>query len=504
MGYVVPQRPIAPTPRFLRIHLAQSLPEYTVPGAIVVLEALPLTRNGKLDPKALPTPEFLTRTIYRAPRTPEEKILSGLFAKTLGVAQVSIEDNFFELGAAAASAQCSWWPKRAKPGCSSPRETSSRVRTLKRSASVASMVQPSDAVPGTDSGGVADCRLARSCIGFWGAEVRLSASVSQSCCRFRPGSKRSSSLGFSKSCWITMMLCAYGWCGFQIAQSGVWEVAPPGTIMASACVRRVEVSGLDEGGRLGCMAQQAQAAPARLEPEAGMMLQAVWFDAGPEQAGRLLLTIHHLAVDGVSWRILVPDLAAAFEAIVAGRLPELEPCGTSFRHWAQRLYAAAREPGRLEELSYWKKTLSEPDPLLSDQALEPTQEFEAQVERSPQATALVLEDTELTYAELNTQANRLAHHLIGLGIGPEDLVAVALPRSMEMAIALLGILKAGAAYLPLDPDYPAERLAYMLRDGQPACVLTSVRVAEGLLEGVSELLLLDRPETAGALAQSRD
>ena len=95
-----------------------------------------------------------------------------------------------------------------------------------------------------------------------------------------------------------------------------------------------------------CMVEQAQAAQARLEPEAGVMLQAVWFDAGPEQAGRLLLTIHHLAVDGVSWRILVPDLAAAFEAIAAGRLPELEPCGTSFRHWAQRLCAAAREPGR--------------------------------------------------------------------------------------------------------------------------------------------------------------
>ena len=101
------------------------------------------------------------------------------------------------------------------------------------------------------------------------------------------------------------------------------------------------------------------------------MLQAVWFDAGPQQAGPLLLTIHHLAVDGVSWRILVPDLGSAFEAIAAGRRPELEPCRTSFRQWAQRLCAAAREPRRLEELSYWKATLSEPDPLLSDQTLEP-------------------------------------------------------------------------------------------------------------------------------------
>jgi hypothetical protein len=103
------------------------------------------------------------------------------------------------------------------------------------------------------------------------------------------------------------------------------------------------------------------------------MLQAVWFDAGPEQAGRLLLTIHHLAVDGVSWRILLSDLASAFEAIAAGRPPELEPCGTPFRRWAQGLSAAAREAGRLEELSYWKATLSECDRWPGDESLEPVE-----------------------------------------------------------------------------------------------------------------------------------
>ena len=94
-------------------------------------------------------------------------------------------------------------------------------------------------------------------------------------------------------------------------------------------------------------------------------------------------------------------------------------------------------------------------------------------ERSPEAIALVFEETTLSYAQLNAQANRLAHLLIGRGIGPENLVAVALPRSIEMVVGLLAILKAGAAYLPLDPDYPAERLAYMLGDAQPACVLTT-------------------------------
>ena len=126
--------------------------------------------------------------------------------------------------------------------------------------------------------------------------------------------------------------------------------------------------------------------------------------------------------------------------------------------------------------------------------------FEAQVERSPEATALVFEETTLSYAELNLQANRLAHLLISRGIGPENLVALALPRSAEMVVSLLGILKAGAAYLPLDPDYPAERLAYMLRDAQPACVLTTAQIAGRLPETVAQLLL-DHPETAGALTQ---
>jgi nonribosomal peptide synthetase DhbF len=127
--------------------------------------------------------------------------------------------------------------------------------------------------------------------------------------------------------------------------------------------------------------------------------------------------------------------------------------------------------------------------------------LEAQVERSPEAIALVFEQSTLSYWELNLQANQRAHLLIGRAIGPEKLVALALPRSAEMIIALLGILKAGAAYLPLDPEYPKERLAYMLRDAQPACVLTSVRIAELLPESVTQLLL-DHPDTIGTLAQS--
>src|SRR4029077_19259723 len=97
----------------------------------------------------------------------------------------------------------------------------------------------------------------------------------------------------------------------------------------------------------------------------------------------------------------------------------------------------------------------------------------------------------------------LAHLLIGRGIGPENVVALALPRSAEMIIALLGILKAGAAYLPLDPDYPTERLAYMLQDAQPACVITNAQLGGRLPDSTAQLLLEDL-DTVRALTQQPD
>jgi glyine---[glycyl-carrier protein] ligase len=99
--------------------------------------------------------------------------------------------------------------------------------------------------------------------------------------------------------------------------------------------------------------------------------------------------------------------------------------------------------------------------------------FEAQVRRTPGATAAVFEAEELSYSELNERANRLAHLLISRGIGPEDVVALALPRSLEMIVALLGVLKSGAAYLPIDPDYPTERIAFILQDAEPVVLLTA-------------------------------
>jgi amino acid adenylation domain-containing protein len=121
--------------------------------------------------------------------------------------------------------------------------------------------------------------------------------------------------------------------------------------------------------------------------------------------------------------------------------------------------------------------------------------FEAQVERTPEATALVFEGTSLTYAELNAQANRLAQHLLTLGVQPDSRVAIALPRNLDMVVAVLGTLKAGGAYVPLDPDYPVERLAFMLADSAPRVLIThsNVQPTLGVLPPSLAVLSLDAP-----------
>jgi amino acid adenylation domain-containing protein len=125
--------------------------------------------------------------------------------------------------------------------------------------------------------------------------------------------------------------------------------------------------------------------------------------------------------------------------------------------------------------------------------------FEAQAARAPHAVALVYEQQQLTYGELNARANQLAHHLIGLGVGPETLVAICMERSLEMIVGLLAILKAGAAYVPLDPEYPAERLNFMLRDAQTTVLLALSSLRPGLLprEGRTICLDTDAPSWSG-------
>ncbi|MCX4744976.1 amino acid adenylation domain-containing protein [Kitasatospora sp. NBC_01287] len=113
--------------------------------------------------------------------------------------------------------------------------------------------------------------------------------------------------------------------------------------------------------------------------------------------------------------------------------------------------------------------------------------FEARVARTPDATAVVFDDTEVSYAELNARANRLARLLVERGVGPESVVPVVMERSVELVIALLGVLKAGGAYLPVDPDLPAERIAYVLGEADAPVVVTRGVIGESSGHGAADL-----------------
>src|SRR3569832_2238691 len=117
--------------------------------------------------------------------------------------------------------------------------------------------------------------------------------------------------------------------------------------------------------------------------------------------------------------------------------------------------------------------------------------FEAQVEQTPDAVAVVFEDQQLTYQQLNRRANQLAHHLRSLGVGADVLVGICVERSLEMGVGVLGILLAGGAYVPLDPAYPAERLTFMLEDTQVSVLLTQQQLVEKLPSHQAQVVCLD-------------
>src|SRR3954467_11980221 len=168
-------------------------------------------------------------------------------------------------------------------------------------------------------------------------------------------------------------------------------------------------------------------------------------------------------------------------------------------HYQTLLQAAAEDPAlRLSELAVL--TAAERDQVLvgwNATAREYPREatlpalFAAQVERTPEAVAVAFEGQALTYRELNREANRLANHLLSLGVGPEVRVGICVERSLEMVVGLLGILKAGGAYVPLDPAYPQERLAFMLVDSQTPVLLTQQHLREKLPGQPAAVVCLD-------------
>ncbi|MEV6816452.1 amino acid adenylation domain-containing protein, partial [Micromonospora sp. NPDC051296] len=342
VAYVVP-RGDAPDHEELRRHVAASLPEHMVPAAFVTVAALPLTANGKLDRAALPAPAIGLVT-DRGPADRREEVLCGLVAELLEVPRVGVDDGFFELGGDSVLA-LQLVGRARRHGLRFTAADVFQQRTVARLAAIAGA--PARALP---AAGDADAvgPVPRTPIVGWLAEraTRVDG-FNQSLALRVPASLGQERLAAA----LQAVLDRHAALRMRVVPGPdlQLEVQPRDAVDAASCLSRVDCAGLDEPSLAAVVARNAAAAGQRLAPAAGVMLQAVWFDRG-DVPGKLVLVAHHLVVDGVSWRILLPDLAQAWRDGTP-----LAPVPTSFRGWARALPAAV--PPAREHFSAWQRLL---------------------------------------------------------------------------------------------------------------------------------------------------
>ncbi|MFE1430759.1 amino acid adenylation domain-containing protein, partial [Streptomyces fungicidicus] len=367
VAYVVPGEPAGSAPQryvaALRDYAVGVLPEYMVPAAFVLLDALPLTPNGKLDRDALPAPDMAALASATAPRDAREEQLSRLFAEVLGLDRVGVDDDFFVLGGD--SIMSIQLVSRAREAglAVTPRDVFLH-KTVERLA--AAVAGPADSGSAGDTEAEATGPVPLTPIVHWLRERGGTAGgYSQSAVIQSPADADVPRLARV----LQAALDHHDVLRTRLMRAGggaLWslDVPPRGSVDAESLLHRVDASGAAPDSLPALVAREAEAARLRLDPEAGVMLQAVWFDTGVGRGpGRLLLVAHHLVVDGVSWRILLPDLRSAWEALREGRPVTLPPVGTPFRRWAQHLNEEASSAQRLDELENWLEVLQGPDTL---------------------------------------------------------------------------------------------------------------------------------------------
>ncbi|HET9182772.1 MAG TPA: amino acid adenylation domain-containing protein [Candidatus Angelobacter sp.] len=371
VAYVVPAPDHSLNTAELRESLAHTLPNYMVPAFITMLASLPLNSNGKLDRKALPAPEFAESNSGRIPRTHAEEVLCSLMVQVLGVPRATPDDNFFALGgdsilafqlvsrARQAGIIVSLRDVFEQPTIESLAAVSQSEEAAAAEADIG--VGPMPPTPimcwFLESGGTLD-RFRQSIV------LQVPANLG------RQDLLRALQTIIDRHDALRLRFTGAN------GRREDWklEIQAQGVVSAESCLSVVDTGGLENHAYKQRIAEEEEAAAKRLSPENGIMLQAVWFDAGRTSPGRLLLTIHHLVVDGVSWRILLPDLATVWAAIGAGADPVLEPISVSFRGWAERLSLEALNPERLKELSFWTDTLKDAPELVPGRQLVPSRD----------------------------------------------------------------------------------------------------------------------------------
>ncbi|TQF75181.1 amino acid adenylation domain-containing protein [Rhodococcus spelaei] len=360
VAYLVPSGPVSTSGPHADQKYSQalraSLPAHMVPSAFVELDALPLTPSGKLDRKALPAPDFAAAVSDRAAGTGAEGRLATQFAEVLGLDRVGIDDDFFTLGGDSILAIRLVNLARRDGITLTPRQ----IFELRTPAAIARLVGE------TDSDGVESANHAAPVVDGVGEVVPLPvvhrlSEWSGGTDRFNQAMLLHTPTGAdvgAVTAALQAVLDHHDGLRSRLTRHapGVWttETTAAGTVSADAVLTVVTAPDPEALRRI--VTEQSEAATARLSPAAGVMVQAVWFDLGPDAAGRLLVVAHHLVVDGVSWRILLEDLAMAYVAVSSEQVPALDPVQTSLRGYSAIVAEDAARRRRIAELDHWTET----------------------------------------------------------------------------------------------------------------------------------------------------
>ncbi|UXA06950.1 amino acid adenylation domain-containing protein [Mycobacterium sp. SMC-2] len=332
-----------------RTALAERLPDYMVPAAVVALDALPLTANKKLDTRALPAPDYSNADHYRAPTDAVEEILAGIYAQVLGLERVGVDDSFFDLGGDSISSMQVVARARAAGLVCRPRDIFLE-QTVARLARVAHVTEGRDAAVDDGAGPVPATPIMHWLHDIGGPIDQFNQTM---VIQAPPGVAQADVVVV-----LQALLDRHAMLRLHIADgdTGEWTLTAPaaGAVDAGGCLHTVDV-----------LTEAAVAeARSRLNPAGGVMLSALWVT----DTRQLVLIIHHLAVDAVSWRILLEDINIAWSQHASGQPVALPAGGTSFRRWASLLAGHAHRPAVVDQAHNWQQvaaaqtTLTPPRP----------------------------------------------------------------------------------------------------------------------------------------------
>jgi len=331
----------------LRDFLAAKLPEYMVPAAFVILGEMPLTENGKIDRRALPAPESgLDEGRERvAARNDAEAIFVKIWLSVLRIAEVGIHDNFFAVGGdSILSIQVVSLARQA--GLRIKPQQIFRFPTIADLAAVAERVETSTDVEGAVTG-----PMPLTPIAAWWLEKELADAHHWNQSVFLEAKEALDATALEAA--ISALVEHHDALRLRLrrdadgAQLSIAEGAGPGFF------RRIDLTELGDAERRERVRAIASETQQSLDLADGPVIRAVFFDLGASSPGRLLVVIHHLAIDGVSWRILMDDLWTAYQTRLRGAPIALPPRTTSIKRWATLLGEHAREAVIAEESAYW-------------------------------------------------------------------------------------------------------------------------------------------------------